>query len=406
MKRIERKKEEQPNISDLDKAFLSAVTLSSPQWITVDTIDHKKCEQLLAKGANINAKFGKYAMNDIDACSFCGPNDRPLTHAIKRENVEVTEFLLNHGADTEVVNGSDDTPLMDACFRSGDNRNRLTKLLLDHGANPNAKNHEKLTAMHMIFLGLREWLVDKQRKPAAEAATLLLDAGFVGDVKEIEAVLTKRGYMKDPKIVETFQQICDDVNMAARLEANKKEYDYLKKYLDENPTSSGKKLLSKSKNILRDQEAIDLAEKERHQKEIQKAAKRLAEVTKKIDIMHKIPASKNSTVTYNPVVPFHQQAVILNSLGGDFNLLGIPYTNKTVYYKPLTINDNVYYISSQKKTEIGRGDGVFIYNKLSFEVIDVATKKMLSDIDPKDIDSTLRSLHDQSQDLTVKHNTL
>jgi len=136
-------------------------------------------------------------------------------------------------------------------------------------------------------------------------------------------------------------------------------------------------------------------------------------VMKKIALMHtileqhaknQVPMQESkSTVIYNPAIPFHQQAAKLEHSGGNFNLLGIPYTNITVYFKPVTINGNEYYISLNKKSEVGSDGGVFIYNKLSFEVIDVAAKKMFSDIDPKDIDSTLHNLHDQSKDLAFSN---
>lgn len=405
LRKTERKEDKQESISEVDNDFLSQVLITHvPDWNPENVIiDFKACDTLLAKGANVNAKFGKHGMNDHDACSFCGPNDRPLTHAVKRAHAKLTEYLLKNGADTEVVN-SDETPLMQSCFHSpgpsdAKHNIHITKLLLKHGANPNAKNRENLTAMHMIFLGLREWLVEGQRNPAAEAVKLLLDAGWVGSVEEIAAVLKQRGYT-DPKIVNTFQQICIDVDMAARVEANNKEYDKLKQYIAENNIQPEKGQPSKIVNILRDQEAVKILELERLEKAKQQEAKQLTEVTKKIKMMRSIlkeqagkMSDAKSSVTYDPSEPFHKQAVKLITSGGDFNLLGIPYTNTTVYFKPVMIQGNEYFVSLHKETQVGSDKGVYIYNKLSFEVIDVASKKMFSNIGPEDIDSTLSKLH-------------
>ncbi len=385
----------------LNKDFLSEVLIDYvPDWNPdLVEIDFEKCDKLLAEGANINARFGKHAMNEIDACSFCGPNDTPLTHAVKRKHAKLTEYLLQRGADAELQNKYN-SALMEACGNYDDaHGSEIIQLLLKHGANPNAKDFRNNTAMHMIFFHLREWLVDKQRKPAAHAAKLLLDAGFVGDLEEI----TKRVCTKDEdeKIVKTFKQICDDVNMAARLETNKKEYDKLKMMLMKT-ISQGKnyRLSSKINNILRDQEDVRILELKKSGKRKREEIAQLAEVTKKIKYINDM-TKMEEPIIYDPAVPFHQQAVKLNVSGGNFDLVGIPYTNQTVYFKPILIDGSECYISLNTKTEIGGDHGVYLYNKSSFEIIDVATKKMFSDIDPKDIDSILHSLHDQSKDLKI-----
>lgn len=137
-----------------------------------------------------------------------------------------------------------------------------------------------------------------------------------------------------------------------------------------------------------------------------KEAKQTAKAIEKIEHIHTILEKTAGTMgdekatIYDPVLPFHRQAARLVGSGGNVNLLGIPYTFETVYFKPVMINGNEYYVSLNKKTEIGSDNGVYLYNKLSFEVIDVAAKKMFSDIDPKDIDSMLHSLYDQSKELS------
>ena len=48
--------------------------------------NYDKYTEMLSKGANINEKFGKYSQDLHDGGSYCGPNDTPLTHAVKTKD--------------------------------------------------------------------------------------------------------------------------------------------------------------------------------------------------------------------------------------------------------------------------------------------------------------------------------
>lgn len=68
-----------------------------------------------------------------------------LQTAINRDRVDLCEMLLKHGADVEERSEEHATPLMYACSNSClKNHGAIMKLLLNHGANPNA--HSNLTS--------------------------------------------------------------------------------------------------------------------------------------------------------------------------------------------------------------------------------------------------------------------
>jgi uncharacterized protein len=68
----------------------------------------------------------------------------PLILATYDDNYEVADFLLKHGAKTEIKYHSGRTALMGACFKGNQ---REVKLLLDSGANPDATDSKGLTSM-------------------------------------------------------------------------------------------------------------------------------------------------------------------------------------------------------------------------------------------------------------------
>jgi len=184
-------------LSSVDRKFLLAVLER----------DYVTCTEMLLKGANVNEKFGKYAKDKKDENSNCGPNDTPLTHAVKSSDEKLVEFLLKHGANTEVFNADSvgDSPLMDAAYV---HNVKIVKLLLDAGANPNT---EKLvsagagsTAMHQTFkavigecflnndlpvyvrgIVISNDIIDAEKKECIEIFDLLMKAGFAGEYNDI-----------------------------------------------------------------------------------------------------------------------------------------------------------------------------------------------------------------------------
>lgn len=170
--------------SEIDKNFLMAIRRR----------DYVECENLLKHGANINAKFGECSQDPRDACSFCGPNDTPLTHAVKEEDVNLTRFLLERNASTEVFNCGE-TPLMKAAFH---HNVEIVALLLEFGAKVNAVDTRSGSSpMKFAFYGLKDWLLPEQKKSCNQVVSLLIAAGSVGTHNQIKSTLEGRGFGKN-----------------------------------------------------------------------------------------------------------------------------------------------------------------------------------------------------------------
>ncbi len=181
--------ESKNELSDIDKKFLMAVRARN----------YPECNQWLAAGANIDAKFGECSQDRQDACSFCGPNDTSLTHAVKKEDETLIKFLLENKASTEVYN-CDKTPLMIAAFHHNVN---IVRLLLQFGANANAVDlRTSSSAMLYLFSGLMGSMLNNQMKPCEQVATLLMQGGFYGTNAVIYRELKNRGYER--RIYEFF----------------------------------------------------------------------------------------------------------------------------------------------------------------------------------------------------------
>ena len=73
----------------------------------------------------------------------------PLHLASGKGHTEIVEFLLNHGADTELEICTGHTPMMLAAWYAGDGKYETIKTLLEHGAKVNHKeNGDGSTALH------------------------------------------------------------------------------------------------------------------------------------------------------------------------------------------------------------------------------------------------------------------
>jgi serine/threonine-protein phosphatase 6 regulatory ankyrin repeat subunit A/serine/threonine-protein phosphatase 6 regulatory ankyrin repeat subunit B len=72
----------------------------------------------------------------------------PLHLASSKGHIEIVEFLLNHGADTELEIFNGETPLMLAAQYARYGQYETIKTLLEHGAKVNHKDEDGGTALH------------------------------------------------------------------------------------------------------------------------------------------------------------------------------------------------------------------------------------------------------------------
>jgi ankyrin repeat protein len=109
--------------ASLDNALIDAT----------DASDLAKIKDLLAKGANVDAR-------DQD-------KNTPLFYAVGREKVEIAQFLISKGANVNAQGYRQQTPLYNAVGRMNVD---LVKLLLDHGARPDAVTQSGWTIMDNV----------------------------------------------------------------------------------------------------------------------------------------------------------------------------------------------------------------------------------------------------------------
>lgn len=140
------------------------------------------------------------ANNDIDAVrTLCvsgvdmGYTDDfeepPLHIAVKELNEEMVRLLINFGAHTESRNRSEETALITAVRRL-DAAFRVIKILIDAGANPNARDNYGGTALHWVGAPGRQFDAErsdqKQEKERKQITLLLLEAGAELEARDYE----------------------------------------------------------------------------------------------------------------------------------------------------------------------------------------------------------------------------
>jgi len=97
--------------------------------------DLKKVKKIIDRDPN--------QINVQDAQDFT-----PLHLASGKGHIEIVEFLLNHGADTESEIFNGDTPLLVAARYAINGKYETIKTLLEHGAKVNHKDKHGRTALH------------------------------------------------------------------------------------------------------------------------------------------------------------------------------------------------------------------------------------------------------------------
>ena len=98
---------------------------------------------LLDHGANASAKGSKWRETALHMASRGKYDSQDIGVCISR-------LLLKHGVDVHAYNKYQDTALSLAAFNG---RLEITRLFLDHGANPNVENDHGLTPLHVVSQG-------------------------------------------------------------------------------------------------------------------------------------------------------------------------------------------------------------------------------------------------------------
>jgi len=114
----------------------------------------------------------------------------PLHLASRRGLSDVVAFLLKSGADVDLQDNDDKTPLLCASEDSGNVA--VPQLLLDHGANVNVRDKNGQTPLH---LASRRWLSASQQLSSRQRRRSALRRGL----SDVVALLLKSGVDVDPR---------------------------------------------------------------------------------------------------------------------------------------------------------------------------------------------------------------
>ncbi len=95
----------------------------------------------------------------------------PLFDAVKKDNIEEVEALIEHGANPNLKDKIRQTPLHLAAYLG---KTKVVKVLLEHGANPNLQDKYGRTPLHMAAA-----------LPKAEVTVVLLEYGAKSDLQYI-----------------------------------------------------------------------------------------------------------------------------------------------------------------------------------------------------------------------------
>ena len=111
--------------------------------------DHMdQIEWLLSLGADINAISGDRGYS-------------PVMDAVWRKNFKITEYLIKKGADLGIVS-TDGQPIL--VLAVGNGNEKIVKLLLESGADPDVKDSMGMSARQYANLFKKPGLVDLMEK--------------------------------------------------------------------------------------------------------------------------------------------------------------------------------------------------------------------------------------------------
>ena len=89
-------------------------------------------------------------MRGADANLADADNDSPLVWACYGNKIDAARCLLDHGADVNVIGSYGDTPLIVAVRYPRPHNKDLVQLLLEHGADPSTANDDGCTALDYV----------------------------------------------------------------------------------------------------------------------------------------------------------------------------------------------------------------------------------------------------------------
>jgi hypothetical protein len=114
-----------------------------------------------------------------------------------------------------------------------------------------------------------------------------------------------------------------------------------------------------------------------------------------------IQAEKIEYATYNPAIPLHKQLTKMCEDGGTADLLGIPFTDSNVLFKPLYINEKLYNFVLNKTTEIDESKPndrtLYLRDKLTFIISDANNKVIYRNISAANIEQVVKELAQPTQ---------
>ena len=90
-----------------------------------------------------------------------GDGGTPINWAVNHDNVDMIKFLINHGAKLNIKNQWGMTELHTAVWRGNIN---VVEFLLGHGSDPNIKTNEGWTAMHYAYRSGHDNIIELLKK--------------------------------------------------------------------------------------------------------------------------------------------------------------------------------------------------------------------------------------------------
>ena len=116
----------------------------------------------------------------------------PLIAAVRKNDLELTQELLDEGADCNLSDNHGNTPLIIACMFANDVE--IIKALLQGNANPNIRNKRKLVALEAAVMSndrinpVNKQLVTGREEAVKELLLYNAKISFVNDFKMIERI--------------------------------------------------------------------------------------------------------------------------------------------------------------------------------------------------------------------------